>query len=96
MVRRIVAAAVGCVTGGISQSDVRAALDGTQRHFGIVSPEPLFLMDVRYEFAMDVVLKPKVQDEWRSMQDENELRLRFLHSLFDAGRGIGLGESGSA
>ena len=87
MVRRIVAAAVACAQGEVDEAEIRTALRGSRRDFGIVRPEPLFLMDVRYRFPMDVILKPKVRDEWRLKEDETELRLRFLRALFDAVRG---------
>jgi tRNA pseudouridine38-40 synthase len=86
MVRRIIAAATRCAVDEISETEIRASLDGSRRDFGIVRPEPLFLMDVRYDFEMATLLKPKVRDEWRMMRDESELRLRFLRALFDSGR----------
>lgn len=87
MVRRIVASAVRCAQGEIDPDDLRAALRGARRDFGIARPEPLFLMDVRYSFAMEVILKPKVRDEWHMMGEAVELRSRFVRSLFDAVRG---------
>lgn len=87
MIRRIVAAALGSARGDIGRSEIRAALRGTRRDFGMVSPEPLFLMDVQYPFAMEVLLKPKVRDEWGSMERETELRVRFVRALREAARG---------
>lgn len=87
MVRRIVAAVLGYAAGKIAEDDIRAALRGSRRDFGAAPPEPLFLMDIRYPFQMDVLLKPKVRDEWRSMQDDTELRLQFLDALRAAVRG---------
>lgn len=84
MVRRIVAAALGAAKGEIDPREIRAALGGARRDFGIVPPEPLFLMDVRYPFEMAVVLRPKVRDEWRAMADETELRGRFVRTLHEA------------
>ena len=89
MVRRIIAAVTECAAGKISETEIRAALDESRRDFGVVRPEPLFLMDVRYDFAMDALLKPKVRDEWRTMRDENELRVRFLRTLFDSASELG-------
>jgi len=43
--------------------------------------EPLFLMDVRYPFQIAAILKPKVRDEWRSIEDETELRGRLMRAL---------------
>lgn len=88
MVRRIVAAALGCAKGKIKRNEIRAALGGVRRDFGIVRPEPLFLMDVRYSFPMAVVLKPKVRDEWRSMEVETELRSRFTRALHESVRNL--------
>jgi len=87
MVRRIVAAALGYAKGEIVEAELRAALRGVRRDFGVVRPEPLFLMDVRYPFTMEVLLKPKVRDEWRSMERDTELRARFVRALHEAARG---------
>ncbi len=84
MVRRIVSAAVGCAKGVVREEEIHSALRGARMDFGTVRPEPLFLMDVRYGFPLDVTLKPKVRDAWRSMEDETELRLRFLQALHSA------------
>jgi tRNA pseudouridine38-40 synthase len=81
MVRRIVAAMSGCAEGEIPKSEIRDCLRGTRRDFGIAPPEPLFLMDIRYPFPMAAILKPKVRDEWRSIEDEVELRGRFIDQL---------------
>jgi len=81
MVRRIVAAMSKCAAGEISKSAIREALGGTLRDFGMAPPEPLFLMDVRYPFRMAAILKPKVRDEWRSIEDETELRGRLMRAL---------------
>ncbi len=88
MVRRIVAAAVDCAIGEIAAADLRAALRGERHDFGLVPPEPLFLMDVRYPFEMRVVLKPKTTAEWQSIDDELELRLRFARSVRAAVREV--------
>ncbi len=81
MVRRIVAAMSKCAAGEIPKSAIREALRGTLRDFGMAPPEPLFLMDVRYPFRMAAILKPKVRDEWRSIEDETELRGRLMRAL---------------
>jgi len=51
MVRRIVAAAIRCARGELSEVEIRRALGGIRRDFGMVRPEPLFLMDVRYPWT---------------------------------------------
>jgi len=88
MVRRVVAAAVRCASGEIATADLRAALRGERHDFGLVPPEPLFLMDVRYPFEMRVVIKPKTAAEWQSIEDELELRLRFARSVRAAVRKV--------
>ncbi len=81
MVRRIVAAMSKCAAGEVPKSAIREALQGTRRDFGMAPAEPLFLMDVRYPFQMAAILKPKVRDEWRSIEDETELRGRLMRAL---------------
>jgi len=87
MVRRIVSAAVGVTKGLVAEGEIRAALSGARTDFGMVRPEPLFLMDVRYPFSMKVVMKPKVRDEWRMIAEETELRRLFLGTVYRSIRG---------
>jgi len=87
MVRRIVSAAVGVTRGLVAEDEIRAALSGARADFGMVRPEPLFLMDVRYPFSMKVVVKPKVRDEWRMSAEETELRRLFLDAFYRSIRG---------
>lgn len=84
MVRRIVAAMLSCAEGEVSLEDIRTALRGAKKDFGTTPPEPLVLMDVRYDFEFQTILKPKVRDEWRAMTDDLELRQRFLGYLWRA------------
>ena len=86
MVRRIVAAVTAHARGDVTLADIRDAIGGTKKDFGTVPPEPLFLMDVCYEFPFTTILKPKVRDEWRGMEWDTELRARFLQALRDAVR----------
>ena len=88
MVRRIVAAAIRCARGELSEVEIRRALGGIRRDFGMVRPEPLFLMDVRYPFDMDVILKPRVRDEWRLMEQDTDLRRRLITQWHRATHGI--------
>ncbi len=81
MVRRIVAALVAHARQEVSVDEIRAALRGERRDFGTVPPEPLVLMDVRYEIPFQPLLKPKVRDEWRRMQVDAKLRLQLLGAL---------------
>jgi len=84
MVRRIVAAALGYAKGEINLAEIRTALRGARRDFGVVRPEPLFLMDVRYPFVLDVLLKPKVRDELRAIEVGAEIRRRFVRALHES------------
>src|SRR5438445_788770 len=81
MVRRIVAAMVAYARGRARLAEIRAALAGTRHDFGAAAPEPLFLMDVRYDFPFQTLLKPKVSDEWRAFQVQAHLRIEWLHAL---------------
>jgi len=84
MVRRIVAAMVAYAEGDVSLDMVRTALEGKRYDFGVAPPKPLFLMDVTYGFPFHVLRKRKALDEWRALQSDATLRLRWLHSLADA------------
>jgi tRNA pseudouridine38-40 synthase len=84
MVRRIVSALVGHARGSIRLQEIRAALVGERHDFGSVPPEPLFLMDVLYDFAFRTALKPKVLEEWRSLSLELSLRARLVRSIREA------------
>ncbi len=84
MVRRIVAAMVGCARGDVTAAEIRAALEGTHRDFGSVPPEPLFLMDVDYGFSFTPSVKPKVADEWIARFVETQLRERWLLDVAEA------------
>lgn len=86
MVRRIIAAMVSCARGDAELADVRDALDGERRDFGSVPPEPLFLMDVTYDFGFTPVMGGKVYDEWSAALQENVLRQRWLRAIENAGR----------
>ncbi len=81
MVRRIVAGMVAAAEGGEPLANLREALAGARRDFGSVPPEPLFLMDVRYDFPLQVSAKPKAIHEWLSLEADLVLRLRFLQDL---------------
>lgn len=94
MVRRIVAAMLGLAKAEVNEAEVREALGGARRDFGIVGPELLFLMDVRYPFAMRVLLKPKVLEEWRNRRILTELRARFDRALQDVVRAAGFQPTG--
>jgi tRNA pseudouridine38-40 synthase len=88
MVRRIVAAIQGLARGLFGEPGIRAALAGALHDFGAVGPDPLFLMDVRYRFTMEALLKPKVLEEWRARHEETELRARFDEGLKDIVRAV--------
>ncbi len=84
MVRRIVAAMLSHARGDGDLERIRAALRGERQDFGVVPPEPLFLMDVDYGFPFSRLLQPKVFDESQVMRIEARLRLRWLNALDDA------------
>lgn len=55
MVRRIVKAMILAAEGKLSNEEVKNALVNKQRaDFGIAPPEPLILMDVRYDFDFNI------------------------------------------
>ncbi len=86
MVRRIVSALVGHARGEVGLKDIRAALLGEAHDFGMVPAEPLFLMEVLYDFAFRTALKPKVLEEWRALSVEANLRARLVGAIRDAAR----------
>lgn len=81
MVRRIVAAMLGHARGEFSLEEIHAALNGERHDFGLVAPEPLVLMDVRYTFPFTTLVKPKVMEEWMRWSEELALRSRLLRDL---------------
>lgn len=81
MVRRIVAAAVAYARGNVTLEDIDEALRGVRLNFGVMPPEPLFLMDVRYDFRFRPILKPKAIAEWSAMRRDADLGLRFVQLL---------------
>jgi tRNA pseudouridine38-40 synthase len=87
MVRRIVAAMIGCARGDLDAADIRAALTGVHHDFGSVPPEPLFLMDVDFGFPFTAYVKPKVASEWYARFVDMRLRERWL---FGVGQAAGL------
>ncbi len=81
MVRRMVAAGIAYARAEASLVEIQNALGGKKRDFGAVPPEPLFLMDVKYEVPFRPVLKGKALDEWRTLARESDLRLRFSQAV---------------
>lgn len=84
MVRRIIAALVAHARGETDLPEILAALEGRRHDFGMASPEPLFLMDVSYEFSFRTCLKPKVDAEWRRAYEDANLDLLLVRSLREA------------
>ena len=84
MIRRIVAALVGYARREIPLAEIRAALQGERHDFGMVPPEGLVLMEIRYDVPFTTVLKPKALDEWRRWRTDLALRSRFLRDLYSA------------
>jgi tRNA pseudouridine38-40 synthase len=55
MIRRLVNAILEVERGKISREDIKSALSSNKEFdFGLASPEPLILMDVRYDFEFDI------------------------------------------
>lgn len=84
MVRRIVAGMLAVAREEVAPSEIRRALSGTKQDFGSVPPEPLVLMDVRYEFPFRTYLKPAVVEAWAHREAQHILALRFLSDLREA------------
>lgn len=84
MVRRIVSALVAHARGETDLREIAIALEGERRDFGMVPPEPLFLMDVLYAFPFRVAMKSKVHDEWRKLGTDAALRTRLLRAAREA------------
>ncbi len=85
MVRRIISALVGHARGETDLTEIRAALQGERHDFGMVPPEPLFLMEVSYDFPFRPVIKPKVLEEWRNLSMDAALRTRLVRAVRAAG-----------
>ncbi len=85
MVRRIVSALIRHARGEVGLQLIREALAGERHDFGVVPAEPLFLMEVRYDFRFQTMLKPKVLEEWRKLSMEAALRARLLQAAHSAG-----------
>lgn len=81
MVRRIVSALCKYARQELELAPIEDALGGRRRDFGMVAPEPLVLMDVRYPIGFREVLSPKVRDEWRAIEVGADLRRRLVRSL---------------
>ncbi len=84
MIRRIVSGLVGHARGDVSREAIRAALRGERHDFGMVPPEPLVLMEIRYGFDFTVRVKPKVLDEWARWYADLSFRSRLLRDILAA------------
>jgi len=78
MVRRIVAAMLAVVRREATIEELEDALAGGRHDFGSIEPEPLVLMDVRYDFPFQIVLKPKVAEDIRRKGRDLSLQLHLL------------------
>jgi len=86
MVRRIVSAILAHARGEVALDEIAAALSGARRDFGMARAEPLFLMDVLYDFPFRVVMKPKVREEWERLRVDASLRSRLISAWREAAR----------
>ena len=84
MVRRIVAAAVAYARAKADLDEIQGALGGSRRDFGMVPPEPLFLMDVNYDMPFRAVPRGKVLDHWHAVERDSALRLRLSRAVLAA------------
>jgi tRNA pseudouridine38-40 synthase len=87
MVRRIVAAMMAHARGDAPLATIRTTLRGERRDFGLASPEPLVLMDVRYAVPFRIVPESKAFDDWRRIGTDARLRLLLLGEIQTSGSG---------
>ncbi len=81
MVRRMVAALLAMARGDATVEELRDTLAGTRRDFGSVPPEPLVLMDIRYDIPFRAVPTPKVADDLGRRLAELSMRQRILEFI---------------
>src|SRR3972149_1611349 len=84
---RVVAAIVAPGPGEVPLPAIPAAPRGARPDVGRAPPEPLVLMDVRYDVPFEVVLMPKVRDTWAKIGTDLELRRAFVRALRAAAPG---------
>lgn len=83
MIRRMIAAIDDVSLGHTDIEDVRKALEGEDRTFGLAPPEPLTLMDVVYDFEFQKEDPEALVKKLNSCQDDVLCRREFLDSLMN-------------
>jgi len=82
LVRRLVAAALRVESGDASIQDLERALQpGSHDDFGLAPPEPLMLVDVRYDIEFQPVRDPATYDRIRRGLVERLREASFLRNL---------------
>jgi len=84
LVRRMIAAALLVESGSKSVIDIERALrPGVRSDFGLAPPEPLILVDVRYDFEFERVRDPTTRERVRRMLADQSRSLAFYGQLAD-------------
>jgi len=82
LVRRLAAAALRAESGDVSVPALAHALEpGTRGDFGLAPPEPLTLVDVRYDLPLQPVSDPSTHDRIRRLLGERAREALFLRDL---------------
>ena len=83
MIRRMIAAIEDVSLGHTDIGDVKQALEGKDKTFGLAPPEPLTLMDVIYDFEFQKEDPDSLVKKLNSCQDDVLCRVEFLDSLLN-------------
>jgi tRNA pseudouridine38-40 synthase len=81
MVRRVVAALQQVGRGRSSLDEVMRALEGENAQFGLVPPENLCLMEVRYPIDFKAEAPPTLRGKVRKGSQDSFVRLAFFDNL---------------
>lgn len=82
LVRRLVAAALSAEEDARKQRDIEQALEGSVRwDFGLAPPQPLTLMDVRYDVEFVPVPDLTTRDRVQRLLEEGTRSARFVRAV---------------
>lgn len=81
MARRIVASLLAYERGDTELARIEETLRGAACDFGLVPPEPLFLVDVDYGFDFNAGLRPRIRARLNEEASDLRIKERFLSSL---------------
>ena len=81
MIRRISAAIISVGRGRLELSDVREALDGADRTFGMARPDALTLMDVQYDW---LTFTPADRTRFVSRKEDGQFTHAIRSSFYDS------------